>query len=266
MAEQNGTHDVKDIPTGLEVDGSGIEVLGGEPLEHQILQELSLDDHPSSTIPDKQLNWSRKYSCLVVVRQYSKASVIQVAKAQREITALLACKDDTVPTLLDYFDPAETIYVVLETKDDLPLKTYIEQYGTLSEDAIKSAVTQLFSALATIFHAGFAHLSINDQTLYMTPDCQLTIKEFHYAHKYSTEKTDELYAGMGDRYGDGIYVAPEVLLSREQYNARKAVLWSCGVAIVRISISITFDQQLIHASTTWQQARQNAWLVLTIHL
>ncbi|KAK5071738.1 hypothetical protein LTR64_004485 [Lithohypha guttulata] len=203
----------------------------GIAIEQHILQELDLDNERQSPFSNRRISWSRQYSCRVLIKKYSKRENNEITKAQLEIAALLACKEDATPPLLDYFDPSETIWVVMEERDDVPLKRYIEGYGTLSEEMIKSAVTQLFSGLAAMFMAGFAHLRICDETLYMNAEGQLTIKDFFYAHKYGAQKLEDLYATTDVRYGRDIYAAPEVLSTVGNYNARKAVLWSCGVAI-----------------------------------
>ena len=58
------------------------------------------------------------------------------------------------------------------------------------------------------------------------------ISDFEHAHEYGHERTDDgLYAAVSDKYGDDIFVAPEVFAS-VKYNARKAALWSCGVLVV----------------------------------
>ena len=200
-------------------------------LEQVCLQELDLDLEYPAAFSDREIPWSRKYSCRVHVKRYSKSSTVEIGRAQQEITALLAIQDVSVPRMLDYFDPARTIYVILQDRDDLPLKQYIEKYGSFSEDLLKSVVTQLFNALAAIFLAGFAHLSIRDESLYIDADGQLTIKDFQHTHKYGTRKEDDIYATTDVRYGKDIWTAPEVLAAGK-YNARKAVLWSCGIAIV----------------------------------
>lgn len=228
----------KDVISGKMQDEEKAYRDEGIAIEQHILQELDLDNELQSPFSNRRISWSRQYSCRVLIKKYSKRDSNEITKAQLEIAALLACKEDAIPPLLDYFDPSETIWVVMEERDDVPLKRYIEGYGTLSEEMIKSAVTQLFSGLAAMFMAGFAHLRICDETLYMNAEGQLTIKDFFYAHKYGAQKLEDLYATTDVRYGRDIYAAPEVLSTVGNYNARKAVLWSCGVAIVSFVVLI----------------------------
>lgn len=203
----------------------------GQALETEILEEYSFPagSTPSSTISSA---YSRKSGAKVIIKRYSKSDGSGIARANREILALQAVSEAAVPVLVDYFDPADTIFTVIEDRDDESLKRYVEGRGSLSEEMVKSVITQLFSALAQIFCAGFAHLRINSDTLFIADDGQLTIKDFEYTHRYENKKVDDLYAVVEARYGSDIYVAPEVFTTA-RYNARKAVIWSCGVAVVR---------------------------------
>ena len=53
-----------------------------------------------------------------------------------------------------------------------------------------------------------------------------------HAVRYNEEKVPgKPYALVSGRFGEDIYTAPEVW-EEEMYNARKAVVWSCGVVLV----------------------------------
>lgn len=82
--------------------------------------------------------------------------------------------------------------------------------------------------------SGFAHLWICDETILISTHGTLAITSFEYAYPYGNEKIDGLYAAVEAKCGDDIFVAPEVFADIK-YNARKAVIWSCGVILVRFS-------------------------------
>ncbi|KAJ9649957.1 hypothetical protein H2198_010715 [Neophaeococcomyces mojaviensis] len=187
-------------------------------------------DSPSSSTADKAIAWSRKISCRVMVKRFIKSDESEIAKAAREIAALRALSDPAIPPLLEVLDSADARFLILEDRQDESLKHYIESRGSLSDNMLKAIMTQLFAALAAIFTAGLAHLRLCDETMFIDSNCQLTIKDFHYAHEYGKEKVDQLYATTQAKYGADLYTAPEVFATNT-YNARKAVLWSCGVAI-----------------------------------
>jgi Protein kinase domain len=113
------------------------------------------------------------------------------------------------------------------------LRQYISTYGPQDAPIIKALVTQLFSGIASIFTAGFAHLRICDETILVNHYGQLIIDNFQYAYPYGSEKIDNLYAAIEDKCGDDIYVAPEIF-ANIKYNARKAVIWSCGVLVASL--------------------------------
>lgn len=132
----------------------------------------------------------------------------------------------------EWFESEASIWTVLNEKPSGSVREYIHAHGPLSPDAMKSTMTQLFAALACIFSAGFTHLRICDETVYLSAKEHLMITDFQYAHEYGHEKIDTLYAPVSDKYGEDIYVAPEVF-STVKYNGRKATIWSCGVLTVR---------------------------------
>lgn len=211
--------------------------------EKEILADFDIDGSETSSssvqTSDRVMAWSRRHSCRVLIKRYSKVDPAKIAAAQREINVLhaLAGTDNTIPPLLDYFDPANTIFIVCEDRKDESLRRYIEGRGPLTGDLLKAVVTQLMSALAHIFMNGFAHLRMCDETLFIDQNGQLTVKDFQYAVPYSLEKTDTLYAAVGHDVSraEGIWCAPEVYAAEQegtQYNGRKAVIWSCGVVIV----------------------------------
>ena len=123
-------------------------------------------------------------------------------------------------------------WAILDYAPGLTLRESIKASGPQSPDQIKAFITQLFSGIASIFMSGFAHLRICDETLLISDRGQLIISSFKYAYPYGKEKVDDLYAAVEDKCGDDIYVAPEVF-ANIKYNSRKAVIWSCGVALVR---------------------------------
>lgn len=209
--------------------------------ENEILSDYEFED--KSALSDESTTeikaWSRKSSCRVLIKRYSKSDKAKVAAVQRELNALyvLGGNDNTIPPLLDYFDPAGTVFVICETRQDESLKQYIEGRGPLTGDLLKAVVTQLMSALSNIFLNGFAHLKMCDETLSIDAYGQLTIKDFQYAIPYGKEKTDTLYAAVGHEVKgtEGIWRAPEVFAAEKEgveYNGRKAVIWSCGIVLV----------------------------------
>lgn len=234
--------------------------------EKEILADYEFEGSgsaPPSTETSNAINaWSRKHSCRVLIKRYSKLDPAKVAAVQRELNVLdkLAGSDDAIPRLLDYFDPANTVFVVCEDRQDESLRRYVDGRGPLTGDLLKSVMTQLMSALSHIFLNGFAHLRMTDESLYIDQHGQLRIKEFQYAIEYGKEKTDTLYAAVGHDVSrpEGIWCAPEVYAAERdgtQYNGRKAVMWTCGVAIVCPSLltptNPSHTRRLTPNSTSW---------------
>ena len=202
--------------------------------EVELLSDYDFHANANTTPPTTTTAWSHPRSCLVAIKQYKKHDELEYAMAKREVSALTAISDPAIPALLDQFDPAATVFIITEHRDTESLKSYIEGRGPLGELRLKSVVTQLMSALASIFMAGLAHLRLCDETMSIDSSGQLVIRDFQYAHGYAPGRDvveEGLYTATQKRYGSDIYVAPEVF-AVQRYNARKAVMWSCGVAVV----------------------------------
>ncbi len=152
---------------------------------------------------------------------------------QRETDFLKGTSDSCVPRLLEMLESDIATWTVIDYASGRTLREYINAAGPQHPETIKGFTTQLFSGVASIFTSGFAHLRICDETILISPQGRLIITNFEYVYSYGKEKIDSLYASVQDKCGDDIYVAPEVFADIK-YNARKAVIWSCGVVLVSV--------------------------------
>lgn len=237
------TADEKQPPPPEVVDTTG------QQIESHALSQYSFDSEDVSrsldALRDVEPAYSLQRSTRVLVKRYTRANSTSFATAQREITALSGIQEDSIPALFEVIDSGPVnIYVVIpHDPAALTLKRHVSQHGPLDDEALKTVCTQLMSAMTSIFSAGLAHLRICDTTLFLSaPETmKLTLSEFQYCHAYGEDKLPSgLYAATDVRYGDDIYVAPEAFTAPTQsYNARKAALWSIGVAIYFMSTGQT---------------------------
>lgn len=165
-----------------------------------------------------------------MVRKAAKSEFSKSESLRREIAALSAISDSRVPHLVESAELLSNIWVVTEIRPGIPLSRYIQSHKSPPVEQIKSLITQLFSGVAVIFNSGFAHLRLCDETILVDDAGQLTIAEFEHAYEYTTETIDGIHASVDAKTGEDIYTAPEVFASI-RYNARKAVMWSCGVVV-----------------------------------
>lgn len=213
----------------------------GQQIESHALSQYSFDSEEGArsqtTLRDIEPAYSLQRSTRVLVKRYTRAISTSFAASQREITALSIVQEDSIPILFEVIDsgPNDIYLVIPHDPAALSIKQYVAHYGPLDDEALKTVCTQLISATTSIFAAGLAHLRICDTTLLISsPETmRLTLSEFQYCHAYGEDKLPNgLYAATDIRYGDDIYVAPEAFVAPTQsYNARKAALWSVGVAI-----------------------------------
>jgi len=167
----------------------------------------------------------------VLVKRAAKSDITRLECLRREIAALSSISDTRVPQLVESADLLSDIWVVTELQPGISLSQYMRNYNnSQSVVQVKSLITQLFSGVAVMFNSGFAHLRICDETIFIDDTGQLTFRDFQHAYKYTIDNVDGIHACVDAKIGTDIYTAPEVF-SDIRYNARKAVMWSCGVAI-----------------------------------
>ena len=162
------------------------------------------------------------------MKRAAKSDITRLECLRREIAALSSISDTRVPQLVESADLLSDIWVVTELQPGISLSQYMRNYNnSQSVVQVKSLITQLFSGVAVMFNSGFAHLRICDETIFIDDTGQLTFRDFQHAYKYTTDNVDGIHACVDAKIGTDIYTAPEVF-SDIRYNARKAVMWSCG--------------------------------------
>ncbi|KEF61150.1 CAMK/CAMKL protein kinase [Exophiala aquamarina CBS 119918] len=166
----------------------------------------------------------------VLVKKSAKSNANRFDSLRREVAALSGISDSRVPQLVESTELQSNFWVVIELQPGMSLSQYMQSSDSQSADQIKSFINQLFSGVAVIFNSGFAHLRLCDETIFIDDTGQVTIRDFHCAYGYTPDNIGGIYACIDAKIGNDIYTAPEVF-SSIRYNARKAVMWSCGVVI-----------------------------------
>ncbi|KAK5051863.1 hypothetical protein LTR84_002666 [Exophiala bonariae] len=222
-----------DVPADLQDVGS--HVGDSTTAEDALLLRYGLD---KSCLPPQlesagHLGISALNGGKVLVKRAARSDIGPSEALMREIAVLSAVSDRHVPDLVESTELLGYIWTVTECKPGISLQHYMQAHQPLSGDQIKSLITQLFSGVAVIFNSGFAHLRIFDETVFVDDAGELTIRDFQHAYKYTMEAVDDINASADAKIGDDIFTAPEVF-SNVRYNARKAVMWSCGVIVYLI--------------------------------
>jgi len=181
---------------------------------------------------DSQTAIANEDGSLVLVKRISKANQTHAQAVRKEIDLLWEIPHPVILTIYEWLETPETLYFIQDHKPRRSLRQLVEVSGPVPPDGLKDVMTQLFSGIAHLFLHHIAPMRITPENLLFDGASNLVIGDFGQAVKYSEEKViGQAYALISGRFGEDIYTAPE-MFEEIVYNARKAVVWSCGVVLV----------------------------------
>lgn len=181
---------------------------------------------------DEQAAIGKEDGSVVVVKRVPKSNTTRAQAVRREVGLLWDIPHVIIPTIYEWLEIPDALYVVQDSKPRRSLRQLVEMSGPVPPDGAKDVMSQLFSGIAHLFLHHVAPMRITSDNMMFDADSNLVIGDFDQAIKYSEEKVfGEPYALVTGKFGDDIYTAPEAF-GVETYNARKAVIWNCGVVLV----------------------------------
>lgn len=210
------------------------------------------DNSPYRT-DEEQSATAKESNSLVTVRRISKQNIARSAAIRQEIDLLWSIPHPIIPDIYEWLETPESLYFIQDNRPRRSLRQLIEMSGPVPEDGAKDVMTQLFTGIAHLFLHHVAPMRITPDILLFDSNSSLVLGNFESAVRYSEVKeVGKPYALVTSRCGDDIYTAPEEF-EDFAYNARKAVVWSCGVVLVGL-LSIA-RILLTSISTTWSQRK-----------
>jgi serine/threonine protein kinase len=156
---------------------------------------------------------------------------VQADNLRHEISILSEVSNPGIARMHEWLESDLAIWLVIDHVPGGTLRQHVASHGSLSGYRTKTLLTQLLSGIAYLFLNRIAPLRICDETLRLDANSDLIISDLSCAFEYCKENEVHIDALITGRYGSDIYVAPEAYGSNP-YNARKAVMWSCGVVLV----------------------------------
>jgi hypothetical protein len=158
---------------------------------------------------------------------------------RRSISLTWPIPHPIIPLIYEWLSTPSTLYVITS---DIPRRTLtqlVEAGGPVPPNGLKDVTTQLFAGLAHLFLHHIAPLRVTAENMLFDANSKLVLKGWEdaveYAHSDGEERLPgQMYAAVRGRAGSerDIYTAPEAWEGDGEYNARKAVVWSCGVVLV----------------------------------
>ena len=163
----------------------------------------------------------------VKIIKKTKLSVEKLALAKREIEIMKVCQHLNIISLLDTFENADYIYIVLELLHGSDLYEYLKRRQfTISESRARNIVHSLATALFYLHSYGIVHRDIKLDNIMMTDDtdgAEPKLVDFGLSKMVGPSEACE------GSFGSVGYAAPEILKG-EPYD--KAIdIWSLGVVL-----------------------------------
>ena len=144
-----------------------------------------------------------------------------------EIDIMKLCHHPNIIRLLDHFENAEYIFIVMEYISGGTLTQFLKKrYFNFSETQAANIINQIGQGLKYLHSYGIVHRDLKTENIMMT---QLNDNGIIKIMDFGLSKIIGPKEGLIDGYGTLSYVAPEVLL-RDPYN-KEIDIWSLGIIL-----------------------------------
>merc|ERR1712227_654200 len=187
----------------------------------------------------------------VAVKEVYKAKIIKkTADGKMPLEVALMQQVQNVPgviKILDWFEMAESFFIVMERCRGQDLFDYISEHGALSENMARILFKQLLNTVLMCHNNGVLHRDIKDENILIdASNNQIKLIDFGsgtYLH-------DGLY---NDFEGTRVYAPPEWIKYR-RYTADGLTVWSLGILLhdmVCGDIPFESDSQILLGLPDW---------------
>jgi len=162
-----------------------------------------------------------KYAVKTIYKRYvSRKGWVNL---QREIEILKAVKHPNILNLVEYFESAEQIDLVLEFMTGGELFEQIVQRGNFNEGDAILIIEQVLEGLKYLHNMGVAHRDLKPENLLCSlEDSRVVVADFGLAKNFGRGELLQTHCGTPS------YAAPEVVRGDAVYD-QAVDLWSVGV-------------------------------------
>jgi len=189
----------------------------------------------------------------VAVKEVYKAKIIKKTadgKVPLEVALMQQVADvPGVIKILDWFEAAESFYIVMEKFAGQDLFDYISEQGPIKESKAKELFRQILETVLLCHNRGVLHRDIKDENILIDSRTkELRLIDFGSG----TYLQDGLY---NDFEGTRVYAPPEWVLGR-RYTASSLTVWSLGILLhdlVLGDIPFETDEQILQGLPDWSQ-------------
>ena len=161
----------------------------------------------------------------IIKKESTKQNEMELVRT--EIDILKLCHHPNIVKLLDHFENAEYIFLVMEYISGGDLSEYMNRNKyNFPEERISQIIYQITQGLKYLHHFGIIHRDLKPENIMLTESSDKGIVKIM---DFGLSKIAGYKEGLIDGYGTLSYVAPEVLL-RIPYN-KEVDIWSMGIIL-----------------------------------
>lgn len=177
---------------------------------------------------------TRKYVAVKIVNREKLSSTV-LMKVEREIAIMKLINHPHVLGLYDVYENNTHLFLILELVSGGELFDYLVKKGRLSEREARKFFRQIVSAVDFCHKHSICHRDLKPENLLLDDNKNIKVADFGMASLQVGERLLETSCGSPH------YACPEVIRG-EQYDGRKADVWSCGVILFALLVgALPFD-------------------------
>ena len=161
----------------------------------------------------------------VAVKSILKKSITKPELLRQEVEALRALNHQNIVALMDIYEDATHVHIVMELCTGGELFGRIVKEGALSETIAADILHQMLSACEHFHARKIVHRDLKPENILFVSEKSWTLKICDFGLSRFNDETNNV---MNTRLGTAFYLAPEVL--RKKYSS-KCDIWSVGVIL-----------------------------------
>ena len=202
--------------------------------DHERLKDFKLirllGDGSSSVVQlVLDIHRQKKYALKIFDKSHFNSSMKNTLK--NEIKMLEKCNHPNIIKLIDSFEGAKKVYLLLEYVGPSTLAHELDSpkrtvKGRMSEDEAAHVFHEVAQGLNYLHRNGMAHRDVKLHNIIIGLQGEVKIIDLGYGIQYQTGQKISSFCGTPS------YMSPEVI-SREPYDAFKADVWSFGVCLYK---------------------------------
>ena len=183
-------------------------------------------------------NTKEKVAIKIIKKESMNVTDIELVKGEIDIMKL--CRHPNVVRLLDHFENADYIFIIMEHLTGGDLEEYLNKiHFRLNETRAAILMYQLASGIKYLHDYGILHRDLKPENIMLSDNTEkgiIKVMDFGLSKIMGPEEK------VADGFGTLSFVAPEVLI-RKPYN-KQIDIWSLGVILYyMLSSTLPFDDE-----------------------